>query len=175
MGVCSIFRRLRYVIRRTIMSSVDFLRWQGVKIGDNCCIYSYSFGSEPYLIEIGNHVQITAGVKFFTHGGGWVLREEYPDFDCFGKIKVGNNVYIGNDALIMPGVTIGNNVVIGAGTVVTKSVPDNSVVAGNPGRIIGNISSFKEKMLKYNFHSKSVKNKKAFILSEEHKDLFIQK
>ena len=95
MGVCSIFRRLRYVIRRTFMSSVDFLRWRGVKIGDNCCIYSYNFGSEPYLIEIGNHVQITAGVKFFTHGGGWVLREEYPDFDCFGKIKVGNNVYIG--------------------------------------------------------------------------------
>ena len=75
----------------------------------------------------------------------------------------------------MPDVTIGNNVVIGAGTVVTKSIPDNSVVAGNPGRIIGNISSFKEKMLKYNFHSKSVKNKRDFILSDEHKDLFIQK
>ena len=106
---------------------------------------------------------------------GYLLIALYLYFDCFGKIKVGNNVYIGNDALIMPGVTIGNNVVIGAGTVVTKSVPDNSVVAGNPGRIIGNISSFKEKMLKYNFHSKSVKNKKAFILSEDHKDLFIQK
>src|SRR5690554_6087907 len=78
---------------------------EGVKIGDNCYIATRAFGSEPYLIEIGNHVQITSGVKFFTHGGGWVFREEFPDLDTFGKIKIGNNVYIGNNALIMPGVS----------------------------------------------------------------------
>lgn len=175
MGVYNIIKRLNYIIRRYLMSPVDFMRWQGVKIGENCSIGSYNFGSEPYLIEIGNHVQITDGVKFFTHGGGWVLREEYPDFDCFGKIKVGNNVYIGNNALIMPGVSIGNNVVIGAGTVVTKSIPDNSVVVGNPGRIVGDISDFKKKMIQYNFHSKSVKDKRAFILAQERSELFIKK
>lgn len=157
------------------MSPVDYLRRQGVKIGEGCCIYSYNFGSEPYLVEVGNHVQITAGVKIFTHGGGWVLREEYPDYDCFGKVKIGNNVYIGNNALIMPGVTVGDNVVIGAGSVVTKSVPDNSVIAGNPARIIGTFDSYKEKMLKYNFHSKNIKDKKAFILLDENTNLFIKK
>lgn len=175
MGVCSIFRRINYFVRRHFMSTVNFLRWYGVKIGDNCCIYTYNFGSEPYLIEIGNHVQITAGVKFFTHGGGWVMREEYPDFDCFGKIKVGNNVYIGNNALIMPGVTIGNNVVIGAGTVVTKSIPDNSVVVGNPGRIIGDIETFKKNMSRYNFHSKNVSDKKDWILKNTNNYPFIVK
>lgn len=57
-------------------SMVQYLRDLGVKIGENCEIYSSaSFGSEPYLIKIGNHVRINTGVKFVTHDGGvWVLR-----------------------------------------------------------------------------------------------------
>lgn len=55
----------------------------------------------------------------------------------FGKpITIGNHVWIGGNALIMPGVTIGNDVVVAAGAVVTKDVPDGTMVAGNPAKVI---------------------------------------
>lgn len=148
----------------------------GVKIGSNCEIYNCKWGSEPYLIEIGNHVQITDNVKFFTHGGGWVLRDKYPKFDIFGKIKIGNNVYIGNNSLIMPGVEIGNDVIIGAGSVVTKSIISNSIVVGNPARVIGTINDFENKYKKYNLNTSGLDfiSKRNIILNTSN-DKFIKK
>lgn len=60
-------------------------------------------------------------------GGGGAVRSKYPKFDTFGKVVIGDWVYIGTNALIMPGVTIGNNVLVAAGSVVTKSVPPGVV------------------------------------------------
>lgn len=101
-----------------------FAKYSGVKYGSSCRIVSKEFGSEPYLVELGNHVHITRGVSFVTHDGGvWVFRENQNDLDVFGKIKIGNNTYIGNNTLILPGVSIGNNCVIGANSVVTKCIP----------------------------------------------------
>ncbi len=57
-----------------------------------------------------------------------------------GKVTIGDNVWIGGNACIMPGVTIGNNVVIGAGSVVTKDIPDNVIAAGNPCKIIRTVT-----------------------------------
>src|SRR5690606_8062750 len=124
-------------------------------------------GSEPYLISIGNRVQITDGVKIFTHGGGHVLREKYPDIDFFGKVVIKDNVYIGNNCLIMPGVTIGSNVLVAAGSVVTKSVPDGVVVGGNPAKVLGNITDCEEKMLSKNVASKGMNKteKEKYLLS----------
>ena len=65
--------------------------------------------------------------------------------DKFGAIVVGNNVHIGVDAIIMPGVTIGNNVIIGAGAIVTKDIPDNSVAVGIPAKPIETIEEYIEK------------------------------
>lgn len=62
--------------------------------------------------------------------------------DLFGRINVGNNVFIGIDSVIMPGVSIGNNVVIGAKSVVTKNLEGNSVYAGNPARKICTIEDY---------------------------------
>ncbi|SUX48408.1 acyltransferase [Chryseobacterium indoltheticum] len=148
-------------------SCKKYARFLGVKIGKNCAIATKNFGTEPYLIEIGDDVQITNDVKFFCHGASWLFRKKYPTFDFFGKIKVGNNVYIGNNALIMAGVTIGDNVLIAAGAVVTKSVPDNSIVGGNPAKIIGNIYELEQKMLLYNLSSKGMDydQKKSYLLS----------
>ena len=161
--------RLMDLYRRFVWSPVKYARFLGVKLGNNCSVATRYFGSEPYLIEIGDHVQITQDVRFFNHGGGWVFRHKHPDFDTFGKIKIGNNVYIGACAMIMPGVTIGNNVIIGAATVVTKSIPDNAVVAGNPGRVLGNVDELETRLLPYNLRSKGMSpaEKRAFLLSVE--------
>lgn len=169
-----IFKYIKLFYNRYFVDTITFLRKRGVTIGKDCSIESRDFGTEPYLVTIGNHVQITSDVKIFTHGGGWVLRQEIPDFDSFGKVVIGNNVYIGNNALIMPGVTIDDNVIIGAGSVVTKSVPSGWIVAGNPAKKVGNIENFKEKMIPYNFGTKKQTNKKDSILNSN-SDKFIKK
>lgn len=117
----------------------------GEKLGVDCEIYpDVEFGSEPYMITIGNHVRITNGVRFVTHDGGvWVLRNlGLENADIFGKIEIGDNVHIGWNAIIMPNVSIGNNCVIGAGAVVTKSIPDNSVAVGVPAKVIESIDEY---------------------------------
>lgn len=109
------------------------------------------FGSEPYLVTVGQNVEITAGVVFITHdGAAWTLRnfdEKYKNLDIFGPITVGNNVFIGNNAIILPGVTIGDNVVIGAGAVVSKDIPSNSVAAGLPAKVIRSLEEYGERAL----------------------------
>ena len=150
---------------------IKYWRNQGVKIGEKCEIYpSVSFGSEPYLVELGNHVRVTDGVKFITHDGGvWVLRglkDEYKDIDLFGKIVVGDNVHIGMDVTIMPGVKIGSNCVIGLGAIVTKDIPDNSIAVGVPAKVIRTIDEYEENNKSEFMHTKGMSNeeKKKFLL-----------
>lgn len=131
-------KRIIDLWRYLIYSPNKYAKYIGVNIGvDNFISDKKCWSSEPYLIMIGNHCQITSGVRLFTHGGGNVARDKYPDFDVFGKIVIGDWVYIGSGSLIMPGVTIGDNVLVAAGSVVTRSVPLRTIVAGNPARVIG--------------------------------------
>jgi Acetyltransferase (isoleucine patch superfamily) len=124
----------------------QYLRKLGIKIGNDCEIHkSVSFGSEPYLIEIGNHVRITRGCQFITHDGGvWVLRQKYENdnIDLINTIKIGDNVHIGINTILMPGVTIGNNVIIGCGAVVTKDIPDGEIWGGIPAKKIKTIEEY---------------------------------
>lgn len=149
-------KKILNFINKHRQSPVSYARNLGVTIGKNCIIAIKNWGSEPYLITLGNHVHITTNVQFINHDGGvWVFRNEIPDFDVFGKITVNDNTYIGNNAVIMPGVTIGKNCVIGANSVVTKSIPDNTVAAGVPANYICTTEEYKLKMMKINSHLKN--------------------
>lgn len=153
-----------------------YLQRKGVQIGKECEIYkSVNFGSEPYLISIGNHVRINEGVQLVTHDGGmWVLRyaqeysKEFKDADKFGKIIIEDNVHIGTNSIIMPGVTIGENSIVGCGAVVTQSVPTNSIVAGVPARVIESLDEYARKQTnKYkNTKHMSQKEKREFLIRE---------
>lgn len=129
---------------------IEHLRSSGLMIGEHCDIdKSVIFGPETWLIKIGNHVRLSYGVKFITHDGGiWVLRGlglvDENDVK-YGNIIIGDNCNIGWNAIIMPNVRIGNNVIVAAGAIVTKSVPDNSVVGGIPARIIETVDEYYNK------------------------------
>ena len=148
---------------------------KGVTLGKNCSISeNVIWGTEPYLIKIGDNVRITRNVQFITHDGGvWVLRnlkkhKNDEKIDVFGKITIGNNVNIGWNAVIMPGVTIGDNVIVGAGAIVTKDVESNSVVVGVPARKIESIDEYYEKVLKKCDYTKhlSPEEKKKYLLKK---------
>lgn len=147
---------MRYFIARLIAffkpgfccEYVNFVKAKklGVKVGSHCRLLSASFSTEPYLIEIGEHVTITAHVQFITHDGGvWVFRRTYPDIDLFGRIKIGDNVFIGVHAIILPGTMIGNNSIVAAGAVVKGVFEDNSIIAGIPAKRIGSIEDYYKK------------------------------
>jgi acetyltransferase-like isoleucine patch superfamily enzyme len=133
------------------VDAVARARQLGVVVGDNCRILTspdHAFGSEPYLVSLGNHVTVSDGVQFITHDGGvWVFREEFPEIDVFGPIVVGNNVFLGFGVAILPGVQIGNDVVVGARSLVTRSIPSGVVAAGIPARVVRSIEEYKVRSL----------------------------
>lgn len=159
------------------VSSEGYAKRIGVNIGKNNFVPDKNtWSSEPYLITVGNNCQITMGVRFFTHGGGQAIRQWIPDFDAFGKVVIKDYVYIGNNSLIMPGVTIGENSIVAAGSVVTKSVPPNTVVAGNPAKIICSVSDYQSRNIQYNTHSKGLgKEVKKHLLQSMPEEKFIVK
>lgn len=163
-------KKLISLVRPYTMSAEKWARKNGVKIGKNCYISTRGFPSEGYLIEIGDYVRIAPYTKFFTHGGIWSLRKYYnnKDLDHFGKIKIGSYTSIGENCMIMPGVTIGERCVVGGGSVVTKSVPDGCMVAGNPAKFIGYSEDFYNRLNENkaaHCAQLNAKEKKAYILS----------
>lgn len=160
---------------RYIASPEAYAKHIGVKIGKNNLIGKGHWSSEPYLISVGSNCQLTT-CRIFTHGGGCAVRRDHPDFDCFGRVSIGDYVYIGADALIMPGVTIGDCALVAAGSVVTKSVPPGMVVAGNPAKILCSVEDFYQRNKYYDLHSKGMPGpKKKEMLLNLPDERFIKK
>ena len=143
MDIRYLFQRISLALLAKTGSNrrVRYWRRHGMKIGNNCYINNVNFSTEPYLIEIGDHVAIAAGTDFVTHDGAiWCFREELKDADIFGTIKIGNNVFIGNNCTILPNTTVGDNCIIGAGSTVRGQFPENSVIVGNPAKVVFSMS-----------------------------------
>ncbi|KIR02080.1 Acetyltransferase [Lachnospiraceae bacterium TWA4] len=113
----------------------------GMKVGNN-------FGrlngvildpSHCWLIEIGNNVTMAPRVHILCHDAS---TKQFLNYTKIGRVTIGDNVFIGAESVVLPGVSIGNNVIIGANSTVTKDIPDNSVVAGSPAKVISSLEDY---------------------------------
>lgn len=163
---------LSFIVNKNNKKKIKYLIKEGVKIGKNTRILCdvSAFGSEPYLIEIGDNCLISSYVAFMTHDGGVSVLNNLNKFekkvDKIGRIKIGNNCFIGNKATIMPGVTIGDNCIIGLGSIVTKNVENNSVVCGVPAKKIKTIDEYAEdiKSKIYPTYEMEIEDKREYCL-----------
>ena len=133
---------------------VKYLRKRGVRIGGGTKFRSPETveidTSRPELLEIGENVFIHKGNVIMTHDwAGWCFINTHKEFyPSHAKVKIGNNVWFGENVCVCKGVTIGDNCIIGIGSVVTKSIPANSVAAGVPARVICTYDEYVEKRSK---------------------------
>lgn len=148
----SIYNKFERLYARSSSERYEaYLRKQGIKIGKN--IY---WGNpktinidttRPCLLEIGNNVRLDTGLTILTHDfGTYVFRLVYKDFvSATAKVTIGSNVYFGQKCTVLKGVTIGDNCIIGLGSLITKDIPNNSVVAGSPAKVICTLEEYYKK------------------------------
>lgn len=120
---------LEKLIRRGLAVGENFKRMGGVQIDPSHC----------WHITIGNNVTLAPHVHILAHDASTHV---FLGRTKVSNVSIGNNVFVGAGAIILPGVSIGNNVVIGAGSVVTKDIPDNSVAVGNPSQVIMSLDEY---------------------------------
>lgn len=152
----SLLRRLIFsIIGKSYLASSDayinMLRKKGIKVGDGCTVLDPTKVrvdvSRPELLEIGSNVFLHVDTKILTHDwASWCFVNKFSDFlpSC-GPIKIGNNVWLGENVTILKGVTIGDNVIIGAGSIITKSIPSDSVAVGAPAKVICSLDEYYKK------------------------------
>lgn len=91
-------------------------------------------------VKIGKNAQIAPNVSIYTAGHPIHPDSRNTGYEYGIAITIGDNVWIGGNTVVLPGVTIGNNVVIGAGSIISKDIPDDVIVVGNPCKIIRKIT-----------------------------------
>ena len=116
----------------------------GMKVGEN---FHRQHGvildpSHCWLIEIGDNVTIAPRVHILCHDASTKM---FLNYTKIGRVTIGNNVFIGAESVVLPGVTIGSNVIVGANSTVTHDVPDGSVVAGTPAKVICTLEEYLNK------------------------------
>ena len=118
----------------------------GMKIRGNIrYCYHNCFFDDFDMISLGDRLVISKNVQFLTHDysltTGLICLGDFPKTDCAFKkeIKLGSNVFIGLNVILLPGTSIGDNVIVGAGTVIRGDIPSNSIVLGNPGVVVSKL------------------------------------
>lgn len=122
---------------------LEILKDEGLEIGENVDIHDGCIidPSHCWLISIGNNVTLAPRVHILAHDAS---TKRALDYTMVGRTIIGNNVFIGANTTILPGVTIGNNVIIGAGSIVTTDIPNDSVAVGNPSKVVKSYDDFLE-------------------------------
>lgn len=137
-------RKIKLWIKRIVQGTVtvEELRKHGAVIGNNVELWSNKIDKgHAFLLQIGNNVTIS-DARILLHDGSTQI---FLGYSKVGKVVIGDNVFIGADAIILPGTKIGSNVVIGAGAVVKGEIPSDSVVVGVPGRVVCSCTDYVEK------------------------------
>lgn len=116
----------------------------GMRVGDNFnCLHGTILDPDHcWLIEIGDNVTMAPRVHILCHDAS---TKQFLNYTKIGRVTIGNNVFIGAESVVLPGVTIGNNVIIGANSTVTHDIPDNSVAVGCPARVICTLEEYLNK------------------------------
>ena len=126
--------------RVDIHTSCHIMVPQQLEIGDNTSISSFTTIFATYGVTIGKNCLISSnvGISSYNHIQNSINRriEENQDYKYSKSVRIGDNVWIGMNACILPGIEIGNNSIIGSGSVVTKNIPANEIWAGNPAKFI---------------------------------------
>lgn len=159
-----------HLIRRISIS-------HGMKVGSRTrFIGNHDFGTEPYLITIGDDCVIANRTSFLTHDGaiqvplikfGARFDNVYSKRSRFGRITIGNNCFIGYGAILLPDTTIGNNTIVAAGSVVRGNFPNNVVIGGNPGKILQHLEEYESRNREFIINlidESDFKNRKVKIL-----------
>jgi acetyltransferase-like isoleucine patch superfamily enzyme len=113
---------------------------KNIEVGDNFFANYNCTILDVGKVIIGDNVQFAPNVALYTAGHPIHPDSRNSGYEYGISITIGNNVWLGGNVIVNPGVHIGNNVVIGSGSVVTKDVPDNMIAAGNPCKIIREIT-----------------------------------
>lgn len=147
-----IFKKLhKYYYTSSSNRYIEYIRSKGVRVGKGTVVLDPKKiqidVSRPELLEIGENVFLHRGTIILTHDwASWCFVNTHNEFiPSHGKVKIGNNVWLGENVSILKGVTIGDNVIIGLGAVVAKDIPSNSIAVGVPAKVVGSYTDYFEK------------------------------
>jgi len=131
----------------------EYLKRKGVfhAMGENCAISPHASIHDMAFIQLGSNVRLS-NCSLFGHDGSVNMINQAlgTSFDAVGPIIIGDDVFVGHQAIILPNVRIGSRVIIAAGAVVASDIPSNSVAAGVPARVVRSFDEHVERVRRKN-------------------------